>query len=167
MDLVNSDNKSVISNLLQWIRWLSKFLEYLFECCWFPERTGKLWQCFYNSLSIRYFLLLFRKPISSVEFHISNELIEVIPSSNPCSQTDIEGHFLLMKKVFKEESTQDKYLKTDYATEFKEQWQGKMFKSQFSNFLWSPLVNFHIFCAWSLDVEEIIGQSQPLQLLKL
>ncbi|NXO57530.1 SHOC1 protein, partial [Aramus guarauna] len=67
--------------------------------------------------------LLFRKPISSVELHISNELIEVIPSSNPCSQTDIEGPLLLTKDVFKEESTQDKYLKTDYATEFKEQGQ--------------------------------------------
>ncbi|KAM6227869.1 protein shortage in chiasmata 1 ortholog [Spheniscus humboldti] len=74
-----------------------------------------------KSLSVEDFLE--KKPISSVEFHISNELIEVIPSSNPCSQTDIEGQFLLMKNVFKEESTQDKYLKTDYATEFKEQWQ--------------------------------------------
>ncbi|XP_009980615.1 PREDICTED: uncharacterized protein C9orf84 homolog, partial [Tauraco erythrolophus] len=63
------------------------------------------------------------KPISSVEFHVSNELIEVVPSSNPCSQTDMEEPSLLTKKVFKEESIQDKYLKTDYATEFKEQWQ--------------------------------------------
>lgn len=46
-----------------------------------------------------------------------------------------------MKNVFKEESTQDKYLKTDYATEFKEQWQGKVFNSMFFNFLWSQLVN--------------------------
>nr|XP_009490774.1 PREDICTED: uncharacterized protein C9orf84 homolog [Pelecanus crispus] len=38
-------------------------------------------------------------------------------------KTDKEGPFLLTKNVFKEESTQDKYLKTDYATEFKEQWQ--------------------------------------------
>ncbi|XP_075344751.1 protein shortage in chiasmata 1 ortholog [Mycteria americana] len=73
-----------------------------------------------KSLSVEDFLE--KKPISS-EFHISNELIEVIPSSNPCSQTDIEGPFLLTKNVFQEESTQDKYLKTDYATEFKEQWQ--------------------------------------------
>ncbi|XP_010576486.1 PREDICTED: uncharacterized protein C9orf84 homolog [Haliaeetus leucocephalus] len=64
-----------------------------------------------------------KKPITSVEFCISNGLIEVIPSSNPCSQTDIEGPLLLTKNVFKEESTQDKYLKTDYATEFREQWQ--------------------------------------------
>ncbi|NXN59434.1 SHOC1 protein, partial [Rynchops niger] len=66
--------------------------------------------------------LLFRKPISSVDFYIGNELLEVIPSSNPCSQNDIEGLFLLMN-AFTEESTQDKYLKTNYATEFKEQWQ--------------------------------------------
>ncbi|KAM9214026.1 protein shortage in chiasmata 1 ortholog [Leptosomus discolor] len=64
-----------------------------------------------------------KKPVSSVEFHVSNELMAVIPSSNPCSQTDIAGPFLLMKNVFKEESTQDKYLKIDYTTEFKEQWQ--------------------------------------------
>ncbi|XP_074876937.1 protein shortage in chiasmata 1 ortholog [Buteo buteo] len=74
-----------------------------------------------KSLSVEDFLE--KKPIASVEFCISNGLIEVIPSSNPCSQTDIEGPLLLTKNVFKEESTQDKYLKTDYATEFKEQWQ--------------------------------------------
>ncbi|XP_052631939.1 protein shortage in chiasmata 1 ortholog [Harpia harpyja] len=74
-----------------------------------------------KSLSVEDFLE--KKPIASVEFCISNELIEVIPSSNPCSQTDTEGPLLLTKNVFKEESTQDKYLKTDYATEFKEQWQ--------------------------------------------
>ncbi|XP_059690252.1 protein shortage in chiasmata 1 ortholog [Gavia stellata] len=74
-----------------------------------------------KSLSVEDFLE--KKPISSVEFHFSNELIEVIPSSNPCSQTDIERPFLLTKNIFEEESTQDKYLKTDYATELKEQWQ--------------------------------------------
>ncbi|KAJ7414717.1 hypothetical protein BTVI_40391 [Pitangus sulphuratus] len=65
-----------------------------------------------------------KKPISSVELQIGNELMEVIPSSNPCSQTDIEEHLLLMNKVFKEESTQEKYLKIYYVTEFKEPWQG-------------------------------------------
>ncbi|XP_074669737.1 protein shortage in chiasmata 1 ortholog [Strix aluco] len=73
-----------------------------------------------KSLSVEDFLE--KKPISSVEFHISNELIEIIPSSNPCSQTDIEGP-LPRKNIFKEESTQDKYLKTDYTTEFNEQCQ--------------------------------------------
>ncbi|NXI63275.1 SHOC1 protein, partial [Anseranas semipalmata] len=58
--------------------------------------------------------LLFRKPLASVEFRINNELIEVIPSSNPCSQTDTEIPYLLKKNACKEESTQDKYLKTDY-----------------------------------------------------
>ncbi|NWX68002.1 SHOC1 protein, partial [Alca torda] len=82
------------------------------------------------SLSIRFFFLLFRRPTSSVGFYIGNELIEVIPSSNPCSQTDIEGLFLLMKNVFMEESTQDKYLKTNYATEFKEQWQDLYMKEE-------------------------------------
>ncbi|XP_009872601.1 PREDICTED: uncharacterized protein C9orf84 homolog, partial [Apaloderma vittatum] len=38
-------------------------------------------------------------------------------------KTDIEEYFFLMENVFKEKSTQDKYLKIDYATEFKEQWQ--------------------------------------------
>ncbi|NXJ25132.1 SHOC1 protein, partial [Dicrurus megarhynchus] len=61
-----------------------------------------------------------KKPISSVEFQTSNGLAEVIPSSNPCSETDIEEPFLLIKDVFKEDSTQDKYLKIYYATEFKE-----------------------------------------------
>ncbi|XP_026722295.1 protein shortage in chiasmata 1 ortholog [Athene cunicularia] len=73
-----------------------------------------------KSLSVEDFLE--KKPIASVEFQISNELTEIIPSSNPCSQTDIEGP-LLGKNILKEESTQDKYLKTDYTTEFKEQWQ--------------------------------------------
>nr|XP_009942703.1 PREDICTED: uncharacterized protein C9orf84 homolog [Opisthocomus hoazin] len=38
-------------------------------------------------------------------------------------KSDIEGPFLLMKNVFKEEHTQDKYMKADYATEFRVQWQ--------------------------------------------
>ncbi|XP_063279298.1 protein shortage in chiasmata 1 ortholog [Prinia subflava] len=61
-----------------------------------------------------------KKPISSVEFQTSNDLIEVVPSSNPYSQTDTEECFLLTKNGFKEDSTQDKYLKIYYATEFKE-----------------------------------------------
>ncbi|KAM6104704.1 protein shortage in chiasmata 1 ortholog [Pterocles gutturalis] len=73
-----------------------------------------------KSLSVEDFLE--KKPISSVEFCIDNELIEVIQSSNPSSQNDIERPFLL-KNIFKEESTEDEYLKTDYASEFKEQWQ--------------------------------------------
>lgn len=133
MYLVNSDNNSVISVFLQWTQWLSKFLEYLFECCWFTGESEKLWQCFYNNLSIRYVFLLFRKPVCSVEFNTNNELIEFIPSSNPFSQTDIEQLFLLTKDAFKEESTQEKYLKTDYDNEYKKQWQGKVFNSVFSN----------------------------------
>ncbi|KAM7023771.1 protein shortage in chiasmata 1 ortholog isoform 3-T3 [Acridotheres tristis] len=61
-----------------------------------------------------------KEPVSSIEFLTSNDLVEVIPSSNPCSQTDTEEPFLLMKNGFKEDSTQDKYLKIYYATEFKE-----------------------------------------------
>ncbi|XP_010010543.1 PREDICTED: uncharacterized protein C9orf84 homolog, partial [Nestor notabilis] len=64
-----------------------------------------------------------KKPICSVEFNTNNELIEFIPSSNPSSQTDIEELLLLTKDDFKEESTQEKYLKTDYDTEYEEQWQ--------------------------------------------
>ncbi|NWR07901.1 SHOC1 protein, partial [Paradoxornis webbianus] len=61
-----------------------------------------------------------KKPFFSVGFQTSNDLIEVIPSSNPYSQTNTEEHFLLMKNGFKEDFTQDKYLKIYYATEFKE-----------------------------------------------
>ncbi|XP_061224807.1 protein shortage in chiasmata 1 ortholog isoform X2 [Neopsephotus bourkii] len=60
-----------------------------------------------------------KKPVCSVEFNTNNELIEFIPSSNPSSQTD----FLLTKDAFKEESTQEKYLKADYDNECKKQWQ--------------------------------------------
>ncbi|NWU33077.1 SHOC1 protein, partial [Hylia prasina] len=61
-----------------------------------------------------------KKPVFSVEFQTSSGLIEVIPSSNPYSQSDTGECFLLMKNGFKEESTQDKHLKIYYATEFKE-----------------------------------------------
>ncbi|KAM4638749.1 protein shortage in chiasmata 1 ortholog [Amazona ochrocephala] len=64
-----------------------------------------------------------KKPIFSVEFNTNNELMQFIPSSNPSSQTDIEELFLLTKDAFKEESTQEKYLKTDYDNEYKKQWQ--------------------------------------------
>ncbi|NXA85117.1 SHOC1 protein, partial [Melanocharis versteri] len=72
-----------------------------------------------------------KKPISSVEFQMSNDLIEVIPSSNPCSQTDIEESFLFMKNGFKEDSTQDKYLKIYCATEFREPWQDLCLEEEF------------------------------------
>ncbi|NXH56591.1 SHOC1 protein, partial [Rhabdornis inornatus] len=72
-----------------------------------------------------------KKPISSVEFQTSNDLTEVIPSSNPCSQTDAEEPFLLMKNDFKEDSTQDKYLKIYYATEFKELQQDLCLEEEF------------------------------------
>ncbi|NWW00035.1 SHOC1 protein, partial [Machaerirhynchus nigripectus] len=72
-----------------------------------------------------------KKPISSVEFQTSNDLIEVIPSSNPCSETDTEEPFLLTKSVLKEDSTQDKYLKIYYATEFKEPWQDLCLEEEF------------------------------------
>nr|XP_047907356.1 protein shortage in chiasmata 1 ortholog isoform X11 [Anser cygnoides] len=74
-----------------------------------------------KSLSVEDFLE--KKPITSLEFHSNNELIEVIPSSNPFSQTDTEELYLLNKNICMEESTQDKYLKADCASELKEQWQ--------------------------------------------
>ncbi|XP_064357997.1 protein shortage in chiasmata 1 ortholog [Dromaius novaehollandiae] len=74
-----------------------------------------------KSLSVEDFLE--KKPISCAKFHINSELIEVIPSSNPCSQTDLEAAYLLMKNINKEEFTEDKYLKTDCAIELKEQCQ--------------------------------------------
>uniref|UniRef100_A0A674HT05 Shortage in chiasmata 1 n=1 Tax=Taeniopygia guttata TaxID=59729 RepID=A0A674HT05_TAEGU len=72
-----------------------------------------------------------KKPISSVEFQTSNDLIEVIPSSNPHSQTYTEEPFLLMKNGFKEDSTQDKYLKIYYGTEFKEPQQDLCLEEEF------------------------------------
>ncbi|XP_056369999.1 protein shortage in chiasmata 1 ortholog [Oenanthe melanoleuca] len=72
-----------------------------------------------------------KKPISSVEFQTSNNLLEVIPSSNPYSQTDAEETFLLMENVFKEDSTQDKYPKIYYATEFKEPGQDLCLEDEF------------------------------------
>eukprot|EP00075_Anas_platyrhynchos_P012768 XP_027302021.1 protein shortage in chiasmata 1 ortholog-like [Anas platyrhynchos] len=74
-----------------------------------------------KSLSVEDFLE--KKPITSLEFHSNNELIEVVPSSNPCSQTDTEELYLLKKDICMEGSTQDKYLKADFASELKEQWQ--------------------------------------------
>ncbi|XP_064903155.1 protein shortage in chiasmata 1 ortholog [Columba livia] len=71
-----------------------------------------------RSLSVEDFLE--KKPVSSLAFHISNE---VIPSSNPCSQTDTEERFLFVKNVLKEESIEDQYSKIENATEFKEQCQ--------------------------------------------
>ncbi|XP_071658462.1 protein shortage in chiasmata 1 ortholog isoform X1 [Patagioenas fasciata] len=71
-----------------------------------------------KSLSVEDFLE--KKPISSLAFHISNE---VIPSSNPCSQTDVEEPFLFLKSVLKKESIEDHYSKIENATEFKERWQ--------------------------------------------
>ncbi|XP_067409589.1 protein shortage in chiasmata 1 ortholog [Emydura macquarii macquarii] len=56
-----------------------------------------------------------KKPISYMEFHINNELIEVVPSSNPYSQIDIEEAYLLMKNDYKEEFTQIICVKPDYA----------------------------------------------------
>ncbi|KAJ7417543.1 chromosome Z C9orf84 [Willisornis vidua] len=72
-----------------------------------------------------------KRPISSVELQISNEFIEVIPSSNPCSQTDIEDPFSLMKICFREDSTEEKYLKIYYITEFKEAWQDLCLEEEF------------------------------------
>ncbi|NXB64102.1 SHOC1 protein, partial [Struthidea cinerea] len=72
-----------------------------------------------------------KKPICSVEFQASNDLVEVIPSSDPCSETVVEEPFLLIKNVFKEDSTQDKYLKIYYATEFKEPWQDLCLEEEF------------------------------------
>ncbi|XP_015705355.1 protein shortage in chiasmata 1 ortholog isoform X2 [Coturnix japonica] len=72
-----------------------------------------------KSLTVEDFLE--KKPISSVGFYVN---IELIGSSNPNSPIDTETHYLLNKVVCEEVSTQEKYLKTDCATELKEQWQG-------------------------------------------
>ncbi|NXQ46397.1 SHOC1 protein, partial [Catharus fuscescens] len=82
-----------------------------------------------------------KKPISSAEFQISNSLLEVIPSSNACSQTDTEEPFLLMRNGFKEDSAQDKYLKIYYATEFKEPGQDLCLEEEFVF-----IDNLEIFC---------------------
>ncbi|KAF4804066.1 hypothetical protein TURU_010857 [Turdus rufiventris] len=90
-------------------------MEEKFTCGGFP---GKVSNFKFETFMIS--LISFRKPISSVKFQTSNSLLEVIPSSNACSPTDTEEPFLLMKNGFKEDSTQDKYLKIYNATEFKE-----------------------------------------------
>ncbi|XP_072216456.1 protein shortage in chiasmata 1 ortholog [Excalfactoria chinensis] len=71
-----------------------------------------------KSLTVEDFLE--KKPISSVGLCVN---IELIASSNPNSPIDTETHYLLEKVVCEEVSTQEKYLKTDCATELKEQWQ--------------------------------------------
>ncbi|XP_039399113.1 protein shortage in chiasmata 1 ortholog isoform X2 [Mauremys reevesii] len=62
-----------------------------------------------------------KKPISCTEFHINNELIEVVPSSNPYSQTDTEEAYLLIKNDYKEEFTQVICVKPDYVPVLKAQ----------------------------------------------
>ncbi|CAM4680188.1 unnamed protein product [Lepidochelys kempii] len=62
-----------------------------------------------------------KKPISCTEFHINNELIEVVPSSNPYSQTDTEEAYLLTKNDYKEEFTQVICVKPDYVPVLKAQ----------------------------------------------
>ncbi|XP_060092515.1 protein shortage in chiasmata 1 ortholog [Heteronotia binoei] len=56
-----------------------------------------------------------KKPISSTVFHIHNKDIEVVPSSNPCSQFDSEDAYLLMKDDDMEEFMQDNHLQSDYG----------------------------------------------------
>ncbi|XP_062827912.1 protein shortage in chiasmata 1 ortholog [Anolis carolinensis] len=46
-----------------------------------------------------------KKPISSTCFHIHNEDVEIVPSSNPCSQCDIEEAYVLTKDGEKQEFT--------------------------------------------------------------
>ncbi|KAM9367979.1 protein shortage in chiasmata 1 ortholog [Phaethornis superciliosus] len=82
-----------------------------------------------KSLSVEDFLR--KKPMSCEEFLISNELVDIIPSSNPSSPTEVEKPFLLKKSDFEEECMQEKYFKTDYATEFKEQWQDLYLEEEF------------------------------------
>ncbi|KYO35152.1 hypothetical protein Y1Q_0001038 [Alligator mississippiensis] len=51
-----------------------------------------------------------KKPVYDTKPYINNELLEVVPSSNPYSQTDIEEAYLLMKNDWKEDSTQINFL---------------------------------------------------------
>ncbi|XP_077201413.1 protein shortage in chiasmata 1 ortholog isoform X2 [Paroedura picta] len=55
-----------------------------------------------------------KKPISSTLVHIHNEDLEVVPSSNPCSQSDTEDAYLLMKDDGVEECMHDNHLQLDY-----------------------------------------------------
>ncbi|XP_061488183.1 protein shortage in chiasmata 1 ortholog isoform X2 [Rhineura floridana] len=57
-----------------------------------------------------------KKPTSSTLFHIHNEDIEIVPSSNPCSQFDIEDAYVLMKDDDKEEFTHATHLRCNYVT---------------------------------------------------
>ncbi|XP_025064762.1 uncharacterized protein C9orf84 [Alligator sinensis] len=54
-----------------------------------------------------------KKPVYDTKPYINNELLQVVPSSNPYSQTDIEEAYLLMKNDWKEDSTQINFLPLD------------------------------------------------------
>ncbi|XP_030323640.1 protein shortage in chiasmata 1 ortholog [Calypte anna] len=82
-----------------------------------------------KSLSVEDFLK--KKPMSCEEFLISNESVDIIPSSNPSSPTEVERPFLLKKNDFEEECMQERHFKTDYATEFQEQWQDLYLEEEF------------------------------------
>ncbi|XP_068031731.1 protein shortage in chiasmata 1 ortholog isoform X3 [Anomalospiza imberbis] len=101
-------------------------MEKKFACGGFPGKVSN-----FKLKTFMISLISLRKPISFVEFQTSNDLIEVIPSSNPCSQTNTKEPFLLMKNGFKEDSTQDKYLKIYYATEFEEPQQDLCLEEEF------------------------------------
>ncbi|XP_054034679.1 protein shortage in chiasmata 1 ortholog [Dryobates pubescens] len=82
-----------------------------------------------KSLSVEDFLE--KSPVQNLLYsnlHLKNEFVS---SSNPYSQTDREEISTLTKNVVQEGSTQDKYLKIDYATEFKEQWQDLYMEDEF------------------------------------
>ncbi|XP_053157014.1 protein shortage in chiasmata 1 ortholog isoform X2 [Hemicordylus capensis] len=56
-----------------------------------------------------------KKPISSIPINIHNEDIEVVPSSNPCSQCEPEDAYLLIKDDSKQEFSDASHLQLNYV----------------------------------------------------
>ncbi|XP_062984533.1 protein shortage in chiasmata 1 ortholog [Elgaria multicarinata webbii] len=65
-----------------------------------------------------------KKPISSTLFHIHNEDVEVVPSSNPCSQLDIEDAYMLMKDANKADISYASQLQSNYVPVVLKQQEG-------------------------------------------
>ncbi|KAH1169469.1 hypothetical protein KIL84_014059, partial [Mauremys mutica] len=106
-----------------------------------------------------------KKPISCTEFHINNELIEVVPSSNPYSQTDIEEAYLLIKDDYKEEFTQVICVKPDYVPVLKAQDQAK--ETNNNKNLKYKILNCHNILIMIIASQFFAYKHHPKQLLEV
>ncbi|KAF7244641.1 hypothetical protein EYD10_09236, partial [Varanus komodoensis] len=86
-----------------------------------------LWK---NCLSIEDFLE--KKPISSTLYHIHNEDVEIVPSSNPCSQLDIKDACVLMKDTERADISCANELHSNYVpVALKDQEEGLYIEDEF------------------------------------